>query len=108
MQFRYPVAQFQQSHHSASTAPNTGSSGSSNSHAGPLSHHAVSVSSTVHSSGLFDEDPGIMSEADTSSTSGRKRRQLKAEAQKYHHQITTTGSVILCFSFVNSSCVGLG
>lgn len=45
-------------------------------------------------SGLFDEDPGIMSEADTSSTSGRKRRQLKAEAQKYHHP-QMTGSVIL-------------
>ena len=86
MQFRYPVAQFQ-SHNAA----NTVSTGSSNSHAVPP-HHAVS-SSTV--SGLFDEDPGIMSEADTSSTSGRKRRQLKAEAQKYHHQITTTGSVIL-------------
>ena len=63
--------------------------GSSSSHAVPT-HHAVSSSSV---SGLFDEDPGIMSEADTSSTSGRKRRQLKAEAQKYHHP-QMTGSVI--------------
>ena len=36
--------------------------------------------STGSTANLFDEDPGIMSEADTSSTSSRKRRQLKAEA----------------------------
>jgi len=50
-------------------------------------------------SGLFDEDPGIMSEADTSSTSGRKRRQLKAEAlqqqkQKHHYQAVASASVV--------------
>ena len=69
--------------------------GSSSSHAVPT-RHAVSSSSV---SGLFDEDPGIMSEADTSSTSGRKRRQLKAEAQKYHHP-QMTGSVILLRLFL--------
>ena len=68
VQFRYPVAQYQGSH--------SGDSGS------------VSGSNGM----LFDEDPGIMSEADTSSTSGRKRRQLKAEQgraavrhQQHHH-----------------------
>ena len=64
-----------------------------------LNYHNSSSSSSVVS-GLFDEDPGIMSEADTSSTSGRKRRQLKAEAQKYHHP-QMTGSVILLEQHIN-------
>ena len=68
VQFRYPVAQYQGSNSQDSLGglDNSGPSGL-----------------------LFDEDPGIMSEADTSSTSGRKRRQLKAEQgrgkQLNHH-----------------------
>ena len=42
---------------------------------------------------LFDEDPGIMSEADTSSTSSRKRRQqIKQQNQQQQQVMTSTGS----------------